>query len=487
MDLWAAGLAIPIASVRDAFSRFVWRGLFGFCTILLAASCKLGPDYARPSVESPAGWRWKAGEPKDHAPRGAWWTVFNDPALNALQAAATERNQDLRAAAARVEQARATARMSRADFYPSLQGQASYSRYRTSGNAPSPVPFPVPSFTQSQWQVPFDLSYEIDLWGRVRRSFEAARHVAAGAEAARQSMLLSLQADVAANYLAFQTLELEVGLLESAISLRKEALAAFEQRRDAGIGNEFEVQRAKVEVAAAAADFSLAQRRRAETVNALAVLCGSSPAEFQVPASTAPHVLPEIAPDLPSALLERRPDIAEAERQLAARLAQIGVAKGAFFPSIRLTAAGGFLSGEVSDLFRWDSRVWSLGPGISWPLFQGGRNRAELERTRAAYDESVAVYRQRILVAFREVEDSLSGLQLLRSEVLARQEAAAAATSAMQLSMERYRAGSINFLEVVDSENARLINELARLRAAHEQRLATVRLIKALGGGWNNL
>jgi len=182
--------------------------------------------------------------------------------------------------------------------------------------------------------------------------------------------------------------------------------------------------------------------------------------------------------------LERRPDVAQAERELASRLAQIGVAKAAFFPSVHLTARGGFLSGEVSDLFSWESRIWSIGPGISVPVFEGGRNRATLERAKAAYEEGVALYRQKVLVAFKEVEDSLAALQFLRGETDARAQAAAAATEAARLSFERYRAGAIAFLEVIDSENARLQNELARVRAANEQMLATVRLIKALGGGW---
>ncbi len=451
---------------------------------VLATSCKLGPDYERPKVESPEAWRWKTAEPKDHVPRGEWWTVFNDPALNELQLKAAEDNLDLQAAFQRVEQARATARVSRSSFYPTLNGNLNWARYRTSANAPSPVPFAVPSFTQSQWTMPFDLSYEVDLWGKVKRSFESSQQLALSSVAAHQTILLGLQADVAMNYFELKSLDREIELLKSAIDLRKEALKIFEQRLKAGIGSDFEVQRAKVEVATAEADLSAAQRNRAAHINTLALLCGTVSSKFEVNVTPGSATIPQIAPDLPSSLLERRPDIAQAEREMASKLAQIGIAQSASFPSVRLTASGGYLSGDVTDLFDWSSRTWSLGPGVSIPLFAGGRNKANMERTRATYEESVLIYKQRILVAFKEVEDSLSALQFLGGEAKARTEAANAATSAAKLSLDRYSAGSINFLEVIDSENARLVNELARVRVANEQVLGTVRLIKALGGGW---
>lgn len=451
---------------------------------MMLTGCKLGVDYRRPDLRVPSGWRWKTPEPKDHVPRGSWWTVFGHPVLDTLQQQAAAGNLDLQAAMARVEQSRATARINRSDFYPSLQAQGAFARYRTSGKAPSPVPFPVPSFTQQQWTTPLDLSYELDLWGRVRRSFESAQQLALGAEAARQAALLALQADVTATYFSLLSLDRELRILAEAIGLRKEALQIFEQRSAAGIGNEFEVERGRVEVATAEAELQSAQRRRAEQLNALAILCGQPPAGFEPALAENDPRLPAIAPDLPSSLLERRPDVAQAERELASKLAQIGVARAAAFPSVRLTANGGYLSGELSDLFLWDSRIWSIGPGLSLPLFQGGRNNANLDRAKAVYEESLANYRRKILVAFKEVEDSLAALQFLRGEVDARAQAADAATQAARLALARYRSGAINFLEVLDAENARLLNELARVRVSNEQLVATVRLIKALGGGW---
>jgi len=458
---------------------------FGAAVLGLAlTSCKVGPDYKRPEVETPPDWRWKVAEPRDHVPRGEWWKVFSDPALDALQLGAAGANEELKAAMARVEQARASARVSGADFWPGVGVNPQYSRYRTSGNSPSPVPFPIPSFTQSSWTVPFDLTYEVDLWGKVRRSFESSRNVAVGAEATRQSVLLTLQADVAANYFSLQSVRSVIELLRSTIAIREEAYGLFQQRLEAGLGNEFEVERARVEVETAKANLAASLRQEAAYENALAVLCGKPPSTFEVEVAPGPARLPQVAPDVPASLLERRPDVAAAERALAARNAEIGVAKAAFFPSVRLTVAGGTLSAEAKDLLDWESRIWALSPSISFPIFQGGRNRANLERARAAYEEGVALYRQQILVAFREVEDSLAALEFLREQVRARTEAARSARNARELSFARYQAGAINFLEVVDSEQARLLNEVARVETVNEQLLATVRLIKALGGGW---
>jgi multidrug efflux system outer membrane protein len=462
----------------------IWKNCWMLGACLFLGACKTGPEYQRPVVEVPADWRWKVAEPRDAAPRGAWWEVFQDPVLNELQRRAADANQDLRAAVARVEQARATARLAQSSLFPTLDAQADYGRYRTSGNSPSPVPFPVPSFQQSRWTAGLDLGYEIDLWGKVRRSFEAAGQLVLATEAALQSVRLTLQADVAIHYFTLKTTIAEIAFLERTIEIREDAFTIFQQRNRAGLVGDFEVERARVEVASAHANLAASGQRQAELINALALLCGHPPSALEVAPTTNAVYLPQIAADVPSHLLERRPDVAEAERQMAARCAQIGVAQAAFFPVVRLTAAGGYLSGEVSDLFAWDSRTWSLGPSVSVPLFQGGRLRADLRRAQAAYEEAVALYRQKILVAFKDVEDSLGALRFLSDQVTARQRAAAAATIAARLAFERYQAGAVNFLEVVDAEQARLVNELASLRTVNEQTLATVRLIKSLGGGW---
>lgn len=432
----------------------------------------------------PREWRWKPAEPRDQVPRGAWWRVFNDPHLDALEAVAESRNQDLKAAAARVEQARAVARISRADLFPSLRGSGSFTRYRTSGNAASPVDFPIPSFQAQQWQTPLDLSYELDLWGKVRSGFAAARHRTLALEAARQSLLLTLQADVAVNYFGLVAARQQIATLEAAIDLRRQALGIFKQRLEAGVGSEFEVERTKVELATAEADLAIAKQREAELVNALAVLCGQPAAEFEAVTAEELPAVPGVQPALPSSLLERRPDVAEAERELAARVAEVGVAQAAFYPSIRLTTQTGFSSEQLKDLFLWDSRYWGISPSISVPLFEGGRLRSDLARARAAVEEATANYRQRLLVAFREVDDSLAALRFLADQRRARAAAVQAAGSSARIALSRFGAGTVSFLEVVDASTLELSNELARIGVVREQFAATVRLIKALGGGW---
>ncbi|MCP5517059.1 MAG: efflux transporter outer membrane subunit [Verrucomicrobiales bacterium] len=465
---------------------FQWRTVGWLAGLLVAigAGCKTGPDYERPEVETPDAWRWKAAEPRDHVPRGEWWRVYGDPRLDDLEWAAMESNLDLQAALARVDQARAVARISRSDFFPTVNGAASFTRYRSSGNAPTPLGFTIPSFHVSQWSVPFDLSYEFDVWGKVRRGFEAARNRAVAAEAARQSLMLTLQADVAANYFSLVGVAEQIRTLEETIALRREALKIFEQRLAAGVGTEFEVERTKVEIATADADLGQVRQREAELGNALAILCGRPPSDFVVEVADRLPVPPEIAPDIPASMLERRPDVAEAERQLVARNAEIGVAKAALFPSIRLTAQGGFQSGDLEDLFLWESRTWGISPQVTVPIFEGGRLRADLERSRAAYDEAVATYRQKVLVAFREVDDSLAAIRFLQDRYTARAAAVEAAGNSAEIALKRFSAGTVSFLEVVDAASLKLNNDLARIAVATEQLNATVRLIKALGGGW---
>ncbi len=479
--------SLPIPGSRPSFRMFQspsWM-LILFAAFLSAMSgCRLGPDYHRPKVETPSDWRWKPAEPRDEVARGPWWRVFRDPVLDDLQARAESGNLDLEAAFARVEQARATARIRQADFYPTVDAAARFTRYRTTGNAPSPVGFPIPSLTLQQWEIPVDLSYELDLWGRVRRSFEAERYLALGAVAAQQAVRLTLQGDVALGYFTLRSIDREIHLLERTVEIRREALEIFKQRLRAGMLTDFEVQRGQVEVSSAEADLEAARQLRAQEFNRLAVLCGKPPAAFDFTVPTNALPLPRIHPNLPSSLLERRPDVAEAERTLAARMAGIGIAKAAFFPSVHLTAAGGFVSGDLKDLFDWDSRTWSIGPGIDLPVFAGGRNKAGLEHAHAVYEEAVADYRKSVLVAFEEVEDSLAALAFLEREVGAREMAATAATAAARQALDRYQAGAVNFLDVVDAEQARLVSLLAQERALRQQKLATVRLLKALGGGW---
>lgn len=452
---------------------------------LALASCALGPDYQRPVVDTPPDWRWKPATPSDSSDKGPWWELFEDPVLNDLQNRAYANNQNLKAAVARVDQARAGARVSKADFLPDLTLNPSYERYRTSPNTGSRGRGNFPSRTENQFNFPLDLSYEIDLWGKVRRGFESARNELLASASAYRHILFTLQSDVAVRYFQLRQIDHEIDILRQTLELRTLAVKLFKERAQSGLTSELDVSRAETELAEVEAEMAAARRRRASSEATLAILVGEPAARFSIEPNLVRIKVPEIAAGLPSTLLERRPDVAEAERKLAARNAEIGVAYAAFFPSIRLTASGGFQSVELKDLFSWESRVWSFGPNVSLPLFAGGRNAAALRQARAAYEEAVATYRQSLLVAFSEVDDSLAGLLYLREELTAQARATAAARKASTLSIDRYQAGIINYLELIDTERNRLENEVRLVQITAQQLITTVQLIKALGGGWD--
>ncbi|HXS67788.1 MAG TPA: efflux transporter outer membrane subunit, partial [Candidatus Polarisedimenticolia bacterium] len=420
----------------------------------------------------------------DNVPKGNWWEVFDDSNLNELEAQALGSNQNLKAAVARVDQSRATARVARSEFLPSLNLDPGYTRQRYSPNQN-------PSFgnvTANTFSMPLDLSYEVDLWGRVRRSFEGARADAQATLANYYGVLLTLQADVAENYFAIRALDAEIATVNATVDLRKEQVQLVQGRFNGGIGNDLDVARAQTELATTEADAASLAQRRAQLENAIAILTGNNPSVFQLAAGTNqwnPQP-PEIPAGLPADLLERRPDVAQAERQLASANARIGVAKAAFFPVLTLTGSGGYLSGDIDSLFKWDSRTWSIGPSLSLPIFAGGRNRANYHKAQAARDEAIALYRQQVLVAFGEVENSLSGIHYLATQAEAQQRAVSNAQRAADLATDRYRSGIVSYLEVVDASREALQAERADAELAGQRLIASVQLIKALGGGWEN-
>jgi hydrophobe/amphiphile efflux-1 (HAE1) family protein/NodT family efflux transporter outer membrane factor (OMF) lipoprotein len=452
---------------------------------------KVGPDYKQPTNSVPANYKaaelgaWKQGEPLDHVPKGAWWEAFGDAQLNELESEALDANQGLKATFARVDEARSIARISRSQLLPSLNLNPSYTRQRYSPNQD-------PSFgniTANTFSVPLDLSYEIDLWGRVRRSFESARADAQASLADFYNVLLTLQADVAQNYFALRALDAEISTVTGTLDLRREQLRLVRGRFEGGIGNQLDVARAETELAATEAEAASLNRRRAELENAIAVLVGRNPATFRLDPerATAWNPQPPLIPaGLPAELLERRPDIAEAERQLASANARIGVAKAAFFPVLTLTGSGGYVSGDIESLFHWDSRVWSIGPTLSLPIFAGGRNKANYQRSKAVYEESIAQYRQRVLIAFGEVESSLAGIRYLADQAAAQQRAVASARQVAELADERYRSGIVSYLEVVDANRDVLQAERGNAQLTGERLIASVQLIKSLGGGWHS-
>jgi outer membrane protein, multidrug efflux system len=461
---------------RPAGIAFVLGG-----AALLFAGCAVGPNYSRPTVAAPTTWKGTAVTTNAAVLPVEWWKIFNDAELDSLEAQAVQANQDLKRAAARVTEARAIARVSKAELYPTLTASGAYSRNRLSENRANT---PQQNLESDDYSASFDLSYELDVWGRVRRTIEASKADAAAVSSDLEVVLLTLTADVARNYQLLRSLDSEKLVIEATIALRRETVRLQETRNQAGIINEVDVTRARTELANVEAELHAVARSRAQVEHALAVLCGQPPVNFSVTAKASSIVPPEIPVGLPAELLQRRPDIVEAEQTLQAANARIGVAKAAFFPTIKLTGAAGVASADLGTLVDWPSRIASFGPSVSVPVFQGGRNRANLKAAEARYEQNVAAYRGSILNAFREVEDSLSDLSTFASQNEAVQRALLSARDTAALANERYQQGLSSYLEVVDAQRLALQAERQDTQLRGQRAISTILLAKALGGGW---
>lgn len=454
-----------------------------------AALPSVGPDYRKPDVVSPAAYRdsselgsWKTALPSDSSSRGEWWKLFSDTALNALENRALDANQDLRAAAARVEETRASAGLARSIYRPQLAANGSVARERTSSTIDN-LP---PEQLTTAYHMPLVASWEIDLFGRIRRLNESARAEADASRSTFESVRLALTAEVAVDYFTLRALDQEFVIVNHSIELRQKSLELVSARVKSGTAADLDSARAETELATAEAEASALANRRTALQDALAVLLGEAAPSFAVETTDYRfYSLPVIPSGLPSELLERRPDIAAAERSLAAANARIGVAKAAFFPAISLTGTAGYASNDIDHLFKTDSRIWSFGPSLYLPVFQGGRNRANLARSHAAYDEAVAVFRQQVLVAFREVQDALTATRLLAEQATAQNRALASARRATSLAQIRYDAGYVSYLEVIDAQRTSLAVERASVQLTAQRFATSIALVKSLGGGWS--
>ncbi len=464
---------------------------------LVLAGCSVAPPYDPPPTVLPAAFKeaqqpvdpaaWKPAEPGDARHRGAWWTIFDDPELDALQQQALQANQTLRAGIARVERSRALARAAGADRLPQVDVGAGVTRFRASP-ASLGLPEDAEVAPQTAWRATAGVGYEVDLFGRVKNAVAAARADAEQEAALLQSLLLAIQADVAQHYLLLRWLDAEIGLLEDTVALRSDAVDIIDRRVREGEAGELDLARARTELSNARSDRIALTRTRAEIEHALAVLLGRAPAQLTIgrePVVFRPIAIP---PGLPSELLERRPDIAAAERAMASANARIGVARAAYYPRLSLSGLLGFESGELGDLFRSASRTWALGPLVgtmlSMTIFDGGRREAIEASTAADYDRTVADYRQTVLTALREVEDNLSALRILAEQSREEARSVDSAQRAAQLSSTRYREGYVSYFEVIDAERQVLAAQRAALQTDRERALATVALVRALGGGW---
>jgi len=461
--------------------------------------CSVGPDYHRPPAIAlqplPAAFtetvsptnlpEWKVAQPAASLPRGAWWKVFGSAELDRLESLAATNNQSLAATAAQVEQARALVKVARADFFPQLSAQPGYVRQRTSENAPQNGKPAGTAYTYNTFLAPLDANWELDLWGRVRRESESAQaHFAAVADDFA-SAKLSLQAEVAGDYFMLRSLEAEHALVADTITTYRRSLKLTQNRRQGGIASDLDVAQAETQLRVAEAELPALELQRETLLHALATLCGQPATGFQLaPENLATDTIPDLPVNLPSELLERRPDIAAAERRMSAANADVGVAKSAFYPRVFLTGMAGYQSLSASTFFDWPSHVWALGPSVNLPLFTGGRTRAQLAATRAAYDGTVANYRATVLTAFQEVEDELSAQRLLAAQFGAQNAALAAARHTLDIANHRYQGGLATYLDVATAQSTALTNERTVVQLAGQRLVAEVALIKALGGGW---
>jgi multidrug efflux system outer membrane protein len=458
---------------------------------LLLTGCEVGPDYKRPAVvDLPMDWHWQKARPADDQPKGDWWTIFHDDRLNTLEQQAVAQNADLRAAVARVDAARARARIQGASFFPTLNFDPAVQRQQYSADAPQFAKIPLPAIhnrlePSNSFDVPLDLNYEVDLWGRVRRSFETANAQAQASVADYQNVLLTLTSDVAVDYLTLRAYDSEIAILEKTLQSRQLSLQINQTRVKAGRATDVDVDQAQTQLSNTESDLASIEDERAKTVDALAVLCGQMASTFLVQPDPLTGPLPQPPIGLPASVLERRPDVAEAERNMAATNAQIGVAYAAFFPVVTLTGQGGFLSASASDLFNWTNSIWSIGPTIRLPIFEGGANEAKLKEARANYNEQASNYRGVVLSAVRDVEDSLADLRFLDRQQRALADSVQSSQKVTDLLEREFKVGQINYTDVTVAQQTELAAERSEAVLRGQQFAATVRLIKALGGGWN--
>jgi outer membrane protein, multidrug efflux system len=448
---------------------------------------QVAPAASAEAVRSAAdGTTWKRAQPAESQPRGEWWKAFNDARLDSLIAQATAGNQDLTVAAARVKQARAIAGIAESERSPQVGVNVGAQRARLSSFEANQAPG-TPVAPGNSYRANLGASYEVDLFGRVSSSVAAARGDAGAAEATFRSVLLSLQADVAQTYFRLRALDAELATLNQTVRLREESVHVTGRRFELGDIGEFDLSRAKTELSTARAEAIGLQRQRAGAEHALAVLLGVPAANFGAASNPleAATSLPLIPAGLPSSLLERRPDIAAAQRTMEAANARIGVARSVMFPALSIGANGGGVAGAFGDVFQWSSRSWLLGAALSMPLIDGGRNRSNVVRSEAALDEAVGAYRQSVLTAFADVEDKLSGLRVLAGQGAEIDQALASARRSADLARKLYEAGRSGYLELLDAQRNLATVERAAVQLRGDRAITTVALIRALGGGWD--
>jgi NodT family efflux transporter outer membrane factor (OMF) lipoprotein len=490
--------------VNERAARF-GRPLVQLSTLAICvffSGCSVGPKYALPPVQTAPAYKelpqpvaspsdtWQTAKPSDSADRGKWWTAFNDPQLNDLEEKASASNQQIAAAMDNFVAARALVRQARAQYFPTLTTNPSAIR-----TLPSPAEFSglnaggsssgLGVRTFNDFSLPFDASWEPDFWGRIRNSVKASTYAAQASAADLANVRISVQAELAVDYYDLRAQDSLKKLLDSTVVAYQEDLDLTRSQYKAGLSSDEAVAQAEAQLKAIQAQNTNLGILRAQYEHAIAVLIGQSASEFSLPATDSEPDLPVIPAGVPSELLERRPDIASAERAMAQANAEIGVAKSAYFPAILLSATGGFGNSSISNWLTWPSRFWSAGPSVAETIFDAGLRKATVQQYRANYDATVANYRQTVLTAFQQVEDNLASLRILQQDIEQQNAATEAASRALQEATTRYKAGLDPYLNVIAAQTALLNDQQAAVMFRVQRKVAEVQLIKALGGGWN--
>ena len=470
--------------------RSVTISAAAIAAILCAAGCTVGPKYQRAAAPAAARWDvvepWRESAPKDALGKGEWWGVFKDNDLNALEQESLESNQTIKISVARLEQARALAAVQISAQFPQVTTAPAVERQRLSGNRPPNSNFNVVSpVTQNSYNLPFTISYEVDLFGRRRRSIEAAQASYQSSAADLENVRLLIASEVAGDYFSLRQLDTQISLLTGTVDALTKGLDLVNSRYKGGVASGLDVAQEETLLHTTRTQLTLLQQQRKQFEDAIAVLLGKSAPDFHLAARDLNVQPPALNAGLPSDLLERRPDIAEAERQMAVANAQIGIAKAAYYPSLNLFGTGGWQAADIAKLVNVQSTFWAVGANVAESIFTGGARRAQVQFAQANYDATVAGYRQTVLQAFQEVQDSLTGLTILDQAYQSQQQAVDASRRSLDISTNRYKGGLVSYLDVVNAQQNVLSNE-QELAILQGQKLVTsILLVKALGGGWD--
>ena len=455
---------------------------------LLFTGCSLGPKYKSPAVPAPPAYKemgnWKTAQPSDQHLGGNWWEIFQDPQLNTLEEQINVSNQNLKAAVAQYQESRAALRYVRADYYPTVTTSPAATRQQYSNNRP-PQSSNFDGLTFNDFVLPVNFSYQANVWGRVSRSVEASREQAQATAADLAVINLSMHSALAVDYFAARTLDAEEKLLQDTVTQYQQALQLNEDRYQGGLASEVEVEQARTILETTRAQLVDVGVARAQYEHATAVLIGKAPADFTLPPLPLTAPPPPIPVGVPSELLERRPDIAAAERRVASANAEVGIARTAYYPLVNILGTGGFESGSITTLLQGPSALWSIGASAAETLFDGGRRRALNDQAKAAYDSTVASYRETVLTGFQQVEDNLAALRILEQEAGVQASAVQAAQRSLDLSNTRYDGGVTSYLEVITAQNAALTDEVTAVNILGRRMASAVLLIQAIGGGWD--